>query len=241
MKLLIIRHGDPDYEHDCLTEQGEREARLLAEGLARVPIDAAYVSPLGRAKQTAQYTLDALGIEAEVCDWLREFDSRIQRPDKDGPSIAWDWLPQDWTREPDFFSVETWLSPKAMAESDTPEKYRAVCAGIDALLERHGYRREGNLYRVCRANADTVALFCHFGVESVILGHILNISPMLLWHGFCALPTSVTTLYTEERREGIASFRVSEYGSLYHLHRAGVTPSFSARFCERYTDDTRHD
>ena len=25
MKLLIIRHGDPDYEHDDLTEVGKRE------------------------------------------------------------------------------------------------------------------------------------------------------------------------------------------------------------------------
>ena len=31
MKLLIIRHADPDYEIDSLTETGHREARLLAD------------------------------------------------------------------------------------------------------------------------------------------------------------------------------------------------------------------
>ena len=31
MKLLIIRHGDPDYETDSLTQQGWREAELLAD------------------------------------------------------------------------------------------------------------------------------------------------------------------------------------------------------------------
>ena len=31
MRLLIIRHGDPDYAHDTLTEKGHREAALLAE------------------------------------------------------------------------------------------------------------------------------------------------------------------------------------------------------------------
>ena len=30
MRLLFIRHGDPDYEHDTLTEKGRREAALLA-------------------------------------------------------------------------------------------------------------------------------------------------------------------------------------------------------------------
>ena len=31
MKLLLIRHGDPDYTIDSLTEKGHREAQLLAE------------------------------------------------------------------------------------------------------------------------------------------------------------------------------------------------------------------
>ena len=31
MKLLIIRHADPDYEIDGLTEAGHKEARLLAD------------------------------------------------------------------------------------------------------------------------------------------------------------------------------------------------------------------
>ena len=27
MKILIVRHGDPDYENDCLTEQGKIKFR----------------------------------------------------------------------------------------------------------------------------------------------------------------------------------------------------------------------
>ena len=33
MRILIIRHGDPDYEHDSLTEKGLREANLLKKRL----------------------------------------------------------------------------------------------------------------------------------------------------------------------------------------------------------------
>ena len=29
MKIIFVRHGDPDYEHDTLTEKGIREAKLL--------------------------------------------------------------------------------------------------------------------------------------------------------------------------------------------------------------------
>lgn len=241
MKLLLIRHADPDYERDALTPQGQREARLLADYLREVRIDAAYVSPLGRARLTAEPVLNAHGLTPQILDWLREFDPLITRPDRDAPGIVWDWLPQDWTAVDDFYSVDTWTRPEIVRGSDAAEKFREVCDGLDALLKRHGYRREGRLYRADASNHDTIALFCHFGVGCVILSRLLGVSPMILWHGFCAAPSSVTLIRTEERREGIASFRVGEYGAVPHLRRANLEPSFSARFCECFSDDTRHD
>ena len=38
MKLLIIRHGDPDYSIDSLTEKGWKEARFLAERIAKLDV-----------------------------------------------------------------------------------------------------------------------------------------------------------------------------------------------------------
>ena len=35
MKILIIRHAEPDYEHDSITEKGWREAEYLAEMLGQ--------------------------------------------------------------------------------------------------------------------------------------------------------------------------------------------------------------
>lgn len=65
---------------------------------------------------------------------------------------------------------------------------------------------------------------------------------MVLWHGMCAAPSSVTTLVTEERRQGIASWRMSSFGDVSHLLCAGEQPSFAARFCECYANaDERHD
>mgnify|MGYP003377265772 FL=1 len=53
MRLIFIRHGDPDYEKDSLTEKGWKEAALLAERAALWDISDIYCSPLGRAKATA--------------------------------------------------------------------------------------------------------------------------------------------------------------------------------------------
>ena len=40
MRILIIRHGDPDYAKDSLTEKGWREAEYLADKLEKEKIDA---------------------------------------------------------------------------------------------------------------------------------------------------------------------------------------------------------
>ena len=57
MKILIIRHGDPDYSIDSLTEKGWVEAECLSEKLVKMDVDAIYCSTLGRAKDTASVTL----------------------------------------------------------------------------------------------------------------------------------------------------------------------------------------
>ena len=81
MKLLIIRHGDPDYTNDTLTEKGWREAECLAEMLSQQDITTFYMSPLGRAQDIASLALKKMGRDAEVMPWLREFDIRVSRPD----------------------------------------------------------------------------------------------------------------------------------------------------------------
>ncbi len=243
MRILIIRHGDPDYEHDSLTPKGWREAELLSDRICKMDIKAFYVSPLGRAKDTASCTLKKIGRTATEYPWLREFAPTIMRPDvSDRRMIAWDWLPEDWTKEENFYCRDLWMQHPALIEGKVPEEYRWITDSLDKLLAEHGYVRENNIYRVERANRDTIAFFCHFGLECVLLSHLLGISPMLLWHHTAAAPTSVTTLYTEERREGTAIFRMSSFGDISHLYTANEEPSFSARFCETYDCmEERHD
>ncbi len=101
--------------------------------------------------------------------------------------------------------------------------------------------REGPLYRAERPNSDTLVFFCHFGLSCVLMSHLMNCSPMVLWQGLAMSPTSVTELNTEERRPGIAVFRAAAVGDISHLRAAGAEPSFSARFCEIYGNGERVD
>ena len=242
MKLIIIRHGDPDYSIDSLTPTGWKEAELLSDRVSKWNVKAFYVSPLGRAQDTAKPSLEKMGREATVMDWLREFPIAVHNPEGGSIDVAWDWLPAAWTVEPDFYDCEKWMDVPIFAKANMREAYKKVTDGLDALLETHGYRREDNYYRVIHPNEDTIVFFCHFGLECVLLSHLLGISPMPLWHGTAAAPTSVTTLNTEERRKGIASFRMAAFGDISHLYAAGEEPSFACRFCETYDNmEQRHD
>ena len=242
MKIVIIRHGDPDYERDSLTEKGWREAKLLAERISKLEVKDFYVSPLGRARDTASLTLKKMGRTAAECDWLREFPPQISRPDvKDRKMIAWDWLPEDWTADAAYFDRDAWCQTEIMKEGGVDKAYRYVTENLDKLLAEHGYVREGDIYRAEHSNRDTIVFFCHFGLECVLLSHLMNVSPMILWHHACTAPTAVTTLVTEERRRGKAVFRMGSFGDISHLYMGGEEPAFAARFCETFDSDERHD
>ena len=73
MKLLIVRHGDPDYDIDSLTEKGWKEVEYLSQNLSKLDVKAFYVSPLGRAKDTAAPTLKKMGRTATECEWRALF------------------------------------------------------------------------------------------------------------------------------------------------------------------------
>ncbi len=239
MEIFIIRHGDPDYRNDTLTQKGEREAVLLAERLKKEKIDYFYCSPLGRAQKTAEYTM-AKYPEKEIItlDWAKEFQGTVGKGLK--KQQCWDRKPAYWTENDEYYSYEKWLDVKLMKKGDVKRHFQTVNDGVDELLLNHGYKKEGRIYKAIGSNHDKIAIFCHFGVESVILSRIFSVSPMIMWHNFVALPTSVTRLVTQEREKGKAIFTCVQYGDLSHLYKGDETPSFQARYCECYDDKTRH-
>ena len=161
-------------------------------------------------------------------------------PDKPDSPIPWDWMPADWTAQEDFFDEVKWSSVPVMRDAGVPERLRFVTEHLDAFLADHGYVREGRNYKAVSPNHKTVAFFCHFGLESILLGHLLHLPVMPLWHGTCALTTSVTKVTTEERQDGTACFRMLYFGALPHLWEAGIEPAFAARYVECFSDEGRH-
>lgn len=234
MNLIFIRHGDPDYSIDSLTKKGWREAELLSARTTKWDVKEFYCSPLGRAKDTASLTLNKLGREAITYDWLKEFSFRFPDPTTGRIKVPWDFMPQYWTKEPILYDKDQWFRAPVMLQGPIEEEFSKVKSGIDLLLSEHGYVREGNYYRVEKANTDTLVFFCHLGVQFVILSHLLGIAAPLLWQGCFVAPTSVTILTSEERMEGEAYFRCKCIGDTSHLYVAGEPVSNSGFFQETF-------
>ena len=241
MKILIIRHCEPDYEIDGLTEKGKTEAELLKNRLVKEDITAAYCSVLGRARLTAKPTLEATGLSCEYCEWLKEFGvAPVKLPYLDHEKAPWDFLPSYLNDNSGLYS-QNWRETDLIKNSNVAAAYEEVCNQFDKVLERHGYKREGSVYRVTRSNHHTLAFFCHFGLGSLLISHLMNCSPFIPLHHTFLPPSSVTTFISEERRGGVAYFRSHSIGDTAHLYAEGEPPSFSGRFCECFTDETRHD
>ena len=231
MKIIIIRHGDPDYSIDSLTEKGWKEAEYLSERLVKLPIDDFYSSPLGRARDTAKPTLSKLGKEAEVLNWLREFDGKIVSPYTGETRISWDLPPSVWCNDERYYDMLAWSGTELMSTGNAGEIYAETTAGIDELLSRYGWERDGKAYH--GGEDKTIALFCHFGMGITVLSYLTGISPVVAQNNFFLAPTSVTTLVSETDKKGYSHFRAIGVGDISHLYvhdepisESGLYPDF---------------
>ena len=256
MRLLFFRHGDPDYVIDGLTDKGKIEAKLLADRIKSFGIDEVYESPLGRARDTASFSLKELDLPVTTFDWLMEFPALFD-PNKASEEtrsayknelkkeeggayekrIVWDMMPSYYMNHPELFDRNAWRDSALVKATNALSVYDNVIKSFDGLLEDHGYKRDGDIYRVTEGNDKTIALFCHFGITCVMLSRLWNVSPFIPLQFLAMAPTSVTEVVTEEREKGLAIFRTLRVGDITHLTMGNEEPSFSARFCEKFEND----
>ena len=84
MLLYIIRHGDPIYETDSLTERGRLQAEAVGKRMYDAGIDRIFSSPMGRAKETAEPACRLLGLEKNIEEWTHEIEDERLTPFPDG-------------------------------------------------------------------------------------------------------------------------------------------------------------
>lgn len=177
MRIIYIRHGEPDYAQDCLTEKGRIQALAAAERLREEGIEEIFSSPLGRAAETAVAAAKALNLRVKTLDYMRE----LHWGSIDGSPIPANGHPWDLA---DMLAAEGWdLTDPAWREHPyfsnniVTAEADYVAKQTDRWLLAFGYERHGAYYRCVRPDATqkTVALFSHGGSSAAAMGHILNL------------------------------------------------------------------
>ena len=170
MRLLLARHGQSVWNQVrrfqggmdvALSDVGRAQARALGQALRRYRPVAAYVSPLARARETAEIALTGATVPLVPLEALRELslgtwegctvdDVRQQAGD---PYGAWVRAPLD--------------CPPPGAEP-LPDVSARVLKAIDHIAAAH-------------PNGDDVLVVAHGGVISVYACHVLGCSFNTLW------------------------------------------------------------
>ena len=209
MELYIIRHGDPDYANDTLTELGWKQAEALVPRLLKINPTDVYASPRGRAQDTAKPSLKALGMEYTIENWMNESMDYMQfckdEADYDaGYTVS---IADGAVLNKDFAPART----QALAD---------MIAASDEFMARHGYVREGMRYKIVEANDRRLACFCHGGFGSAWISHLLGCHPLFSWYRICFNPSTVTKFYMMDLGNGYAVPRAEYIGDASHLWNA---------------------
>lgn len=236
MLFFYLRHGDPIYSPDSLTELGKKQAEALAKRLALYGIDQIFASTSNRAIMTAQPTCDLLKKEMTLLDFCNEGHAWEELT---VPHETWrSWLFHDpqmlrlFTEEPALQFSHRWYDHEALKQYGYQKGIERIYNGADELFASLGYEHERytGRYRVTRSNGDRVALFAHQGFGIAFLSCLLDIPyPQFCIH-FDICHTGMTVIEFKET-DGYAIPKVLTLSSDSHLYREGLPKdNFSPRF-----------
>ncbi len=211
MRLILVRHGDPNYQLDCLTELGHKQAEITAQRLLSEGIEEVFSSPMGRARQTAQPFLEASGIkEMKILDFMREIRYGLEEDLYNQDYSPWVGVDRMANQGEDLQNPN-WRELPLFKENTATIDIDLVQAASDKWLESLGYKRQGLYYKNIRDDDKqfTVALFSHGGSSTALLSRILNI-PFPLLCASLHIPHTGITILRFDRTPGKVSLPVIE-------------------------------
>ena len=160
--ILLARHGETAWNQDKiirgnydigLNDTGKAQARLLAQVFKNRKIDAAYSSPMSRARQTAEISLSAQNITPEIDERLLEINYG------------------DWTGKRESEVAEQW--PEEYNTWNTSPQNANFPNG-ESLREVHKRAFEAMEEIALKHNNQTVALFAHRVVNQLLVLAVLE-------------------------------------------------------------------
>jgi len=162
-KILIIRHGETAWNRNKifrgtydipLNMNGKEQARIAAKSLEGIKIDAAYTSPLSRAKETAEIVSEPHNIspvlhngfiDMDYGEWTGKENSEVAR--------LWPDIHAAWTTKPH--------TVRPPGGTTLKEVFINSFAAMEELAKKH--------------DGQTIAIFAHRVVNKVLITGALSL------------------------------------------------------------------
>lgn len=232
MILYYVRHGDPIYNPDSLTELGHKQAKALVGRLSLYGLDEIYCSTSNRAQMTAQPTCDALGKKMTLLDWTNEgYAMRDLGVYRDDGVYTWPFFLNEYKKKFNAPEVKA-LGKKWYEHTYFSEKFGAgvkrVDEEADGFLLSLGYEhdRENGCYRAVKKNEKRVALFAHQGFGLMFLSSILDIPYNIFCTRFDLSHSSVTAIYFNENDDTVFP-QVLQLSNDSHLYKESLLTGYN--------------
>ncbi len=190
MLLYYIRHGEPIYDPDSLTELGHLQAEALSKRLALYGLDAIYASTSTRAVMTAEPTAKRLALPIIPCEWAHEglawWDFTVLKDDGSGKRTWAFHSPKtvDLFHSTEVLALgEKWYTHAAFAGENFASGVTRMNNAVDEFMLSLGYQHDRAQKRYLLAGATKredgaekrIALFAHQGFGLAFLSSLLDI------------------------------------------------------------------
>lgn len=211
VKIILVRHGQTVWNlagkfqgqtDVALTEDGQKQARLLAEHFPLDRVDEIYCSDLKRAHDTAKAIGDKFGVEVVPCEELREINFG------EWESLTYKEISAKWPETMGDF----WKNPAKLTipsgESFTQVQERAM-KKINEIIEAN----------VKKGGERFVVLVAHGGINRSILTAFLGMPINNVWR-ISQYNTAVNSIRIDD-----GMINVEYVNNTEHLKNADIAPS----------------
>ena len=233
MLFFYIRHGDPIYNPDSLTELGKRQAEAVGRRLAAHGMDRIFASSSQRAIDTAKPLCEMLHREPVILDWANEghFYREASCLNEAGKT---QWMFTQERYKHIFLSPEmrrlgdNWKSHPCFAGTQLVAGCERIARESDAFFEALGYRhdRENFRWEAVAPTKERVAMFAHGGFVTGFMSDILDIPYPLFAAKTSFQHTGVTVIRFAEK-PGYFQPEMLMMSCDAHIWRDGLPTSYN--------------
>lgn len=234
MIFYYIRHGDPIYDPDSLTELGHKQAEALSKRLALYGLDKIYCSTSTRAMQTAEPTCKRLNMGMTLLDWTNEGHtfSEMSVLREDGKR-TWNFFVKDNIRKynsPEVLALgDEWYKSPYFEKENFAKGIARINKETDDFFLSLGYKhdRKNHRYEALRANTDKVALFAHQGFGLSFISSLMDIPYNIFCTKFDFSHSSMTIIEFNEDDKGYVYPKMLQLSNDSHLYKEEILTGYN--------------